>query len=74
MHQLRIFIIILAVVSLVSVAFAAQDQQIQQRLSNLERIQGKFSFVVLGDNRSGDDAMIYIGRLLPWRWSESRRR
>jgi predicted phosphodiesterase len=35
-------------------SYCAQDQQIQQRLSALEKIQGKFTFIVLGDNRSGD--------------------
>lgn len=35
--------------------FAAQDQQIARKLAALENIQGKFSFIVLGDNRSGDD-------------------
>lgn len=36
-------------------AFAGQDQQIGQKLAALEKIQGKFTFIVLGDNRSGDD-------------------
>ncbi len=35
-------------------AYASQDQQIQHKLAALEKIQGKFSFVVVGDNRSGD--------------------
>jgi 3',5'-cyclic AMP phosphodiesterase CpdA len=35
-------------------AFAAQDQQIQQKLIELENIPGAFSFIVVGDNRSGD--------------------
>jgi len=35
-------------------AVAGQDQQIAQKLAALEKIGGKFSFVVLGDNRSGD--------------------
>jgi len=35
--------------------FAAQDQHIQQELATLEKIEGKFSFVVIGDNRSGDE-------------------
>ncbi len=48
------FLTILALVFAVPV-FAAQDQQIQQKLAALENIQGKFSFVVLGDNRSGDE-------------------
>ena len=39
----------------VSPSFAAQDQQIAHKLAVLEQIQGKFTFVVLGDNRSGDD-------------------
>jgi len=38
-----------------STAFAAQDQQIAQKLVALEKIQGKFTFIVMGDNRSGDD-------------------
>jgi 3',5'-cyclic AMP phosphodiesterase CpdA len=38
-----------------STAFSVQDQQIAQKLAALEKIQGKFSFIVLGDNRSGDD-------------------
>jgi len=40
---------------LVGAAHAVQDQQISQRISTLEKIQGKFSFVVIGDNRTGDD-------------------
>ena len=40
---------------LVSTAFAAQDQQIQQKVAALEKLTGKFTFVVFGDNRSGDD-------------------
>ncbi len=35
--------------------FAAQDQHIQRKLAALEKIQGKLTFIVLGDNRSGDD-------------------
>ena len=35
--------------------FAAQDQQIQQKLAALEKIEGKFSFVVIGDNRSDEE-------------------
>ncbi len=35
-------------------ALASQAQDIAKRLSELERINGRFSFVVLGDNRSGD--------------------
>ena len=36
-------------------ALGAQDQHIQQKLAALERIPGRFSFVVLGDTRSGDN-------------------
>jgi 3',5'-cyclic AMP phosphodiesterase CpdA len=46
---------ILFFLTLTATVFAAQDQQIQEKLAALENIQGKFSFVVLGDNRSGDD-------------------
>jgi 3',5'-cyclic AMP phosphodiesterase CpdA len=47
--------VILFFLTLTATVFAAQDQQIQEKLAALENIQGKFSFVVLGDNRSGDD-------------------
>jgi len=47
--------LLLLLVFAVSSSFAAQDQQIQQKLAVLEAIQGKFTFIVLGDNRSGDD-------------------
>jgi 3',5'-cyclic AMP phosphodiesterase CpdA len=35
--------------------FAAQDQPLQQKLAALEKVTGKFSFAVLGDNRTCDD-------------------
>jgi predicted phosphodiesterase len=35
--------------------FAAQDQPLQQKLAALEKVTGKFTFAVLGDNRTGDD-------------------
>lgn len=38
-----------------ALVFAAQNQNIHQKLAALEKIQGSFTFVVLGDNRSGDD-------------------
>jgi 3',5'-cyclic AMP phosphodiesterase CpdA len=47
--------IILLILTLAGNAVAAQEQQIQQKLVELEKIQGKFSFIVIGDNRSGDD-------------------
>ncbi len=55
LHNKRLIVITLLSALISSLAFAAQDQQIQQKLSALETIQGKFSFVVIGDNRSGDD-------------------
>ena len=48
---LAVFFCVLAASSV----FAVQDQQIQQKLAALEKIQGKFTFIVMGDNRSGDD-------------------
>ncbi|MEK6744901.1 MAG: metallophosphoesterase [Nitrospirota bacterium] len=45
--------------------FAAQDRPLQQKLAALEKITGKFTFAVIGDNRTGDD--IYrkvIGQVL----------
>lgn len=36
-------------------AFAGQEQQIEQKLAALEKLPAKLSFVVLGDNRTGDD-------------------
>lgn len=35
--------------------FAAQDQPLQQKLAALEKVTGKFTFAVIGDNRTGDD-------------------
>jgi 3',5'-cyclic AMP phosphodiesterase CpdA len=49
-----IFLVLLCTGAALS-AFAAQDQHIQQKLNALEKVQGKFSFIVIGDNRSGDD-------------------
>lgn len=51
----KISIVMISLISLTATVFAAQDQQIAQKLAVLEKIQGKFSFVVIGDNRSGDD-------------------
>jgi 3',5'-cyclic AMP phosphodiesterase CpdA len=42
-------------IAVVFSSFAAQDQPLQQKLAALEKITGKFSFAVLGDNRTGDD-------------------
>jgi 3',5'-cyclic AMP phosphodiesterase CpdA len=51
----KLVIFILLVLSLTPAALAAQDQQIAQKLAALQNIQGKFTFIVLGDNRSGDE-------------------
>ncbi len=51
----KFVVIVSLVLLLASAAFAAQDQQIQQKLAALGNIQGKFSFIVIGDNRSGDE-------------------
>jgi 3',5'-cyclic AMP phosphodiesterase CpdA len=45
------------IVLISGVVFAAQDQQIEKKLAALETLEGKFSFVVFGDNRS--DKPIY---------------
>jgi len=37
-------------------AFAAQDQQLDNKLAALEKLPSKFFFVVFGDNRAGDPA------------------
>ncbi len=55
MRRSSIFICAL-IVFIAGAVIAAQDQQVQQNLAALETIQGKFSFVVIGDNRSGDDS------------------
>ncbi len=56
-NQLRAWSTILLLFLLSSApVFSAQDQQIGQKLATLEKIQGRLTFIVLGDNRSGDDA------------------
>jgi hypothetical protein len=35
--------------------FAAQHQDVQQKLAALEKMNGKFTFAVIGDNRSGHE-------------------
>ncbi len=52
---MKLVVSIFLVLSLSSAAFAAQDQQLAQKLAVLQNIQGRFTFVVLGDNRSGDE-------------------
>ncbi len=39
-----------------SPSYAVQDQQIDRKLAALEQLQGRFTFVVVGDNQSGDGA------------------
>jgi 3',5'-cyclic AMP phosphodiesterase CpdA len=51
----KVGIFAILVLVLTGTAFATQDQQIQQKLVALEKLQDKFSFIVIGDNRSGDD-------------------
>jgi len=51
----KCIVLILLVTAAAFPVFASQDQQIQQKLAALEKIQGKFSFIVIGDNRTGDD-------------------
>jgi len=51
----KILPVLLFILIAVSLSFAAQDQQIAQKLAVLEKAQGKITFVVFGDNRSGDD-------------------
>lgn len=51
----KTLLVLLLMLVAVLPSFAAQDQQIAQKLAALEKIQGKFTFIVMGDNRSGDD-------------------
>jgi 3',5'-cyclic AMP phosphodiesterase CpdA len=54
MRNIKQGLLILFLLTLSVTSFAGQDQQIAQKLASLEKINGKISFVVLGDNRSGD--------------------
>ncbi len=47
--------VILCLALAVTPAPAVQNQQIAQKLAALEQLRGRFTFIVLGDNRSGDD-------------------
>ncbi len=47
--------VILWLILNVTAASAVQDQQIARKLAALEQLRGKFTFVVMGDNQSGDD-------------------
>ncbi len=55
LNRKYILFVLLAILLPAQLLFAVQNQQIQQKLTALEKIQGKFSFVVIGDNRSGGD-------------------
>ena len=50
----RIWILVV-LVFLSTGASAAQEQRIRQQLPVLENIRGRFTFIVFGDNRSGDE-------------------
>lgn len=54
-RNIKLSATLLLVLTLAGNAVAAQDQQIAKELVRLENIKGKFSFIVIGDNRSGDD-------------------
>jgi len=54
MRNKKLNAIILLILALVVTACATRNQLIQQKVDALENIQGKFTFVVMGDNRSGD--------------------
>jgi 3',5'-cyclic AMP phosphodiesterase CpdA len=47
---------LLIFIATITNGIAAQDQSLLQKLSALEKLPPKFSFVVLGDNRAGDQA------------------
>jgi predicted MPP superfamily phosphohydrolase len=51
----KYFILVFIILFAAGSVFSAQDQQIQQKLAQLEKLPARFSFVVTGDNRSGDD-------------------
>jgi len=51
----KIIAVMLVFLAWAGTAFSVQDQRVQQRLAALEKINGKFTFIVLGDNRPGDD-------------------
>jgi len=55
MRNISLSATILLIFALAGNAVAVQDQQIAKEVARLEKIQGKFSFIVIGDTRSGDD-------------------
>lgn len=52
----RLFLAALALAILAPTAFASQSTELAEKLKRLSLIKGKYSFIVLGDNRSGDRA------------------
>lgn len=64
MRNGKIFTVLFLLLVFPAAVFAAQNQQIQQKLAALQNIQGKFSFVVIGDNRSGNDIYAKIVRMI----------
>ena len=55
-RRVKLWPAFILMVAIAGIAGASQDQPLQQKLSSLEKIQGQFSFIVLGDNRAGDPA------------------
>jgi 3',5'-cyclic AMP phosphodiesterase CpdA len=47
--------VLLLILLAASPSFSAQNQQIAQKLVDLAGVRGKLTFIVMGDNRSGDD-------------------
>lgn len=57
-------LLVLLIVTLsAQTVLAVQNQQVQQKLAQLAAIQGRFSFIVFGDNRSGDETYRKIVRM-----------
>src|SRR3972149_1927661 len=54
-NMVKYFLVVVLSLYLASGVFAGQNQQIKETLAALDALQGKFTFIVLGDNRSGDD-------------------
>ncbi len=55
MRNKKVVILTLVMLFLTATALAVQNQQIEQKLHALRNIRGAFSFIVIGDNRSGDE-------------------
>lgn len=55
MRSKRVWIAILIAVLWTGTLLASQNQQLQQKLAALEKLPQRFSFIVIGDTRTGDD-------------------